>query len=53
MSPLDAIASLASSNDFPFYKGLVDYAKMADFLVLNPAGVLLVVGMIFGIVDGG
>lgn len=50
MSPLDAIASLGSSNDFPFYKGLVDYSKMADFLVLNPAGVLLVVGMIFGIV---
>jgi len=50
LSPLDAIASLDSSNDFPFYQGLVDYAKMADFLVLNPPGLLLVVGVIFGIV---
>ena len=50
MSPLDAIASLDASNDFPFYRGLVDYAKMADFLVLHPTGVMLVLGMIFGIV---
>lgn len=50
MSPLDAIASLDSSNDLPFYTGLVDYVKMADFLVLNPTGLLLVLGMIFGLV---
>ncbi|MDH5421547.1 MAG: glycosyltransferase family 39 protein [Acidimicrobiia bacterium] len=50
MSPLDAIASLDASNDFPFYQGLLDYAKMADFLVLHPSGILLVVGMIFGLI---
>lgn len=49
MSPLEAVSSLAEDNSFPFYKGLVDYAKLYDFLLLSPAGLLLVLGLAAGL----
>ncbi|MBK5267168.1 MAG: glycosyltransferase family 39 protein [Acidimicrobiia bacterium] len=50
MSPLDAIATLNERNALPFYRGLVDYAKLGDFLLLNPAGVALATGLAVGVV---
>jgi 4-amino-4-deoxy-L-arabinose transferase-like glycosyltransferase len=50
MSPLEAIARLNEGNALPFYRGLMDYAKMADFLVLTPTGVVLVIGVVVGVV---
>ena len=49
-SPLDAVATMSASNDFPFYRGFVDYAKMYDFLLLTPTGLVLSLGLMWAAV---
>ncbi len=48
-SPLESIGRLSSTNDFPIYQGLIDYAQLYDFLLLTPAGVVLVIGLAWAV----
>lgn len=46
-SPLSSIAQFESASFQPFYTGFVDYAKMYQFLLLNPLGMTLAIGIVW------
>jgi hypothetical protein len=48
LSVIEATRRLQAANDFPIYQGFVDYAQQFDLLIVTPAGVLLILGLLWG-----